>query len=324
MKKAFEQNVSRVKPRVRLATMFTEVSEPSAKVEPASSAEAAPVEADLAAEIKARAERNRAPRATAQESVTRSLLGEALAPPPVSAPAAKAEPREEWVEVQTPPAPVPDVSERRERLKERLKAVRENPRPQPLPATVAETGVIAVERISTIQQELHQVRAQNLSLTQELEVLKRTAERATEEARMRMDEARRLSEEMAGRVKLLQDLETELSALESERDEVLLALQETRRVVDSANTERQQLTMALAEKDKALADSLTEEERLATELEEAKEESARHRQSVESLVQEKETLARQVADLSRERTELLDARKALEAVHRALSHAVSR
>jgi len=39
---------------------------------------------------------------------------------------------------------------------------------------------------------------------------------------------------------------------------------------------------------------------------------------------ERDTLARQVADLTAERAELLEARKALESVHRALTEAARR
>jgi len=106
-----------------------------------------------------------------------------------------------------------------ERLKARLKAVRENPRPEPLPASVSEAGLRAVERINALQAELNRVKGLNLTLTQELEAARRQSEKATEEARLRMDEARRLSAEMEGRVKLLGDLERELAALEGERDE---------------------------------------------------------------------------------------------------------
>jgi len=45
---------------------------------------------------------------------------------------------------------------------------------------------------------------------------------------------------------------------------------------------------------------------------------------VEALAAERDTLARQVADLTAERAELLEARKALESVHRALTEAASR
>jgi chromosome segregation ATPase len=248
------------------------------------------------------------------------------------APKAKAraafEPPREVVEVQAPLPPAfedgagPDS--RRERLKERLKAVRENPRPEPLPETVAEAGVLAVERISALQTEVTKVRAVNLALSQDLEAQRRQSERATEEARLRMDEARRLSSEMDQRAKLLADLERELASLEGERNESLLALQEARAALDAGETDKDALRREIEKRDGALAESLSEEERLASELESAHEAASLLRRSVDSLRQERETLARQVSDLTRERAELLEARKALEAVHRALSQAASR
>jgi hypothetical protein len=176
-------------------------------------------------------------------------------------------------EVQTAPVelPGPDASERRDRLRERLKAVRENPRPEPLPETVAEAGVLAVERIAALQTELAKTRAMNLALSQDLEAARRQAERATEEARLRMDEARRLSAEMEGRVQLLSDLEKELSALEGERNEALLALQEARASIEASEREKFELREAVATKDRELESSLQEEERLAGELEAAHE-----------------------------------------------------
>ncbi|WP_375742982.1 hypothetical protein [Corallococcus interemptor] len=229
------------------------------------------------------------------------------------------------VEVQTPAPPREDDSEsRREKLKARLKAVRENPRPEPLPATVAEAGQRAVERITHLQAELTKLKALNLTLTQDLEVARRQAEKATEEARLRMDEARRLSAEMEGRVKLLADLERELASLEGERDEALLSLQESRQALQAAAKEHEALEQVVTKGKQALADSLAEEERLAVELEGAKDESASLRRAVETLQGERDVLAQQVASLTAERAELLEARKALESVHRALSQATVR
>ncbi|WP_233591472.1 hypothetical protein [Corallococcus sp. AB011P] len=229
------------------------------------------------------------------------------------------------VEVQTPAPPREDDSEsRREKLKARLKAVRENPRPEPLPATVAEAGQRAVERITHLQAELTKVKAANLTLTQDLEVARRQAEKATEEARLRMDEARRLSAEMEGRVKLLADLERELASLEGERDEALLSLQESRQALQAAAKEHEALEQVVTKGKLALADSLAEEERLAVELEGAKDESSSLRRAVETLQGERDVLAQQVASLTAERAELLEARKALESVHRALSQATVR
>jgi hypothetical protein len=217
-----------------------------------------------------------------------------------------------------------DPRARRERLKARLKAARENPRPEPLPPTVAEAGVLAVERISILQAELTKVKALNLSLTQDLEGARRQAEKATEEARLRMDEAHRLASEMEARAALLSEMEKELAALEAERDEALLALQEARQTIEAASHEREELKGEVSKREQALSDSLAEEERLADELENARGDAAGLRRSMDAMTIERDTLARQVSELTTERIELLEARKALEAVHRALSQAAAR
>ncbi|MBI3184386.1 MAG: extensin-like protein [Myxococcales bacterium] len=334
MKKAFDQNVSRAKPRLRLGAIFPEAASAQAELqgsEPASAAPPAPKEeavlrapqpepeAVLAVEVKARAERSRSPKLPAVEAVKRALFE--------GPPRATAEPPSPMVEVQTPAPladPAQDARERREKLRERLAAVKENPRPEPLPPTVAEAGVLAVERISSLQAELSKLKALNLSLTQDLESARRQSERATEEARLRMDEAKRLSAEMEARAKLLLELERELESLEGERDEALLALQESRRSLDAAAKEQDALKAEIGKRDQALAESLAEEERLASELEQAHRDADGLRRSADALRGERDTLARQVADLTRERSELLQARKALQEVHRALAQAVVR
>ncbi|MFL5319328.1 MAG: extensin-like protein [Myxococcaceae bacterium] len=240
------------------------------------------------------------------------------------------EPPNHMVEVQTeaPPSPAqleelsPDV--RRERLKERLKAVRENPRPEPLPATVAETGIRAVERISVLQTEVGKLKALNLALTQDLEAARRTAEKATEEARSRMEEARRLTQQMEERARLLSELERELQSLEGERDESLLKLQEARQSLDASAKEKESLNAEIAKRDAALQESLSEEEKLAADLEAAHEDASTLRRGLDAVTVERDTLARQVSELTAERAELMEARRALEAVHRALANAAAR
>ena len=136
-----------------------------------------------------------------------------------------------------------------------------------------------------------------------------------------MDEAKRLSSEMEGRVTLLSELERELESLEGERNESLLALQESRQVLELRERENHGLVETVAKKDQEISDSLAEEERLAAELEVAQETMGALRRGSDALKGERDTLARQVSELTRERAELLEARKALEAVHRALSSA---
>ena len=368
MKKAFDANVSRAKPRVRLGAFGgggESVAQESAALDAAVEAIAEQVarsenNPDLTSALRSR-QLARTSRVTASEALLQAIEApsDAVSSPPTArviehtteifearvdqgepAPVVEAvkkpveappvmhtrnhaEAPATVTEVQAPPsAPVElEQGERRERLRERLRAVRENPRPEPLPETVAEAGVLAVERISALQSELTKSRAMNLALAQDLEAARRQAERATEEARLRMDEARRLSSEMEGRVKLLSDLERELESLESERNEALLALQESRQALDAGAGEKVELQNELLKRDADLNESLAEEERLASELESAQESMSGLRRAADALKGERDTLARQVSDLTRERAELLEARKALEAVHRALSQA---
>ncbi|MER2562098.1 MAG: extensin-like protein [Myxococcaceae bacterium] len=360
MKKAFDANVSRARPKLRLGAMLGTSEGPSISQETVESLAQAvaqepvipsreePVDLSqalkakltarafkpTAAEVLSSALQTEAPAPVAHVAVVEQVAVEAVQAPEVvmaqpkpvvvthtvkAAVEAPAEVRE----VQTAPleAPMPDATDRREKLRERLKAVRENPRPEPLPETVAEAGVLAVERIAALQSELAKTRAMNLALSQDLEAARRQAERATEEARLRMDEARRLSAEMEGRVTLLADLEKELASLEGERNEALLALQESRQAIEAGELEKHELRESLTAKDHELEASLQEEERLASELEAAHEAMGGLRRSADALKSERDTLARQVSDLTKERAELLEARKALEAVHRALAKA---
>lgn len=371
MKKAFDQNVSRAKPRVKLGSpdLEAEAGSPAATTEDeawvyevaaqvagqARVADAPPGPLPTARELMSAASKPPAPTPAAEPTsrarVEATLRGAADAPragsrpaPPMQAAPVKArapvaspptarsttavrsEPARAPASREVRPAPLSsdDIGARREKLRERLRNVREHPRPEPLPTNVAAAGVLVVERISQLQTELAALKAHNAALQHDLDVARRTAERATEEARARVEEARRLAAQMEERSGLLAELERELQSVEGERDEALLAVQEARTRAAAERDQREQLGTALGKKDAALAESLVEEERLATELEAFRDESQLLRRSVEALSAERDTLARQVSDLTAERAELLEARKALESVHRALTEAVAR
>ncbi len=329
MRKAFDANVSRAKPRVRLGLLSAaaEVEPPTVSPDAVEALAQQVVEESpptLQATLKLRRAEKES-RVAEVEAFTRALEAEEAAQA-VEAEVAHAAPPAELTEVQTAPPPHLEelpVEERRARLKERLVAAKQNPRPEPLPDTVAEAGVLAVERISALQTELAKARAMNLALAQDLEAARRQSERATEEARIRMDEARRLASEMEGRMTLLSELEKELESLEGERNESLLALQDTRGALEQREKEKHELMELVAKKDAEISESLAEEERLAGELERTQDGMTGLRRSADALKTERDTLARQVSELTRERAELLEARKALEAVHRALSSAAA-
>lgn len=338
MKKAFDDNVSRAKPRVKLNAFAPAGGMDSSAAEVEESVPTSSAESDLSAEVKARAGRAKALKPASAEAIQNAFQS-FEAPPselPVTTSAStyqNGKSATNGSKVSSPkgvsakaPASDPkstssdqDPVARRVRLKERLRAVRENPRPEPLPATVAEAGVLAVERISVLQTELSQLKALNLALTQDLEGARRQAERATEEARSRMEEARRLTTEMEGRAKLLVDLERELAGLEEERDEALLSLQDSRQAMEASRKDHEQLREEIVKRDVAAAESLAEEERLCAELEGARADATALRKTLETLTSERDTLARQVSELTTERMELLEARKALESVHQALT-----
>src|SRR5688500_13564777 len=73
MKKAFEQNVSRAKPRVRLGALTGLLQTPQSAVEAEPTAQAPTAAPARAAEGRARIERARAPRPTASEAVSAAL-----------------------------------------------------------------------------------------------------------------------------------------------------------------------------------------------------------------------------------------------------------
>lgn len=175
MKKAFDENVSRARPRLRIG-LFTEAVEAAAE-------------------------------ALAAHAGGGGAVSEAESTPPPSA-ATVAPPAA--MEQQPLRREVPDSHSVRhtEEIRPRVRAVEENGPPQP-----------RAERISSLQAELQKVKALNLALSQDLEAARAQAEKATEEARIRMEESRRVSAEIQGRAQLLEVLERELSSIEAECDD---------------------------------------------------------------------------------------------------------
>ena len=167
MKKAFDQNVSRARPRLRLDA-FTEALEAAAEA-------LSPVEGE---ETKVEGE----------ETTVENESAPIAPPPPPN--------------LGHPPDPHPP---------RRLRAVGEI-----LPAA------LGPDRLASLQADLQKMKALNLALTQDLEAARRQAEIASEEARLRMEESRRVTAEMQGRARLLDMLEQELSSLEAEYDEAVM------------------------------------------------------------------------------------------------------
>ncbi len=109
----------------------------------------------------------------------------------------------------------------------------------------------------------------------------------------------------------------------SDNYEALLSLQESRQALEASGKEKQALEV---EWPSATSRSPTAFQKKSGCPPSWKRRTTRRQGCVDRSMRysERDTLARQVADLTRERAERLEARKALESVHRALSQAVER
>jgi len=225
VKKSFDQNVPKLRPRLKWqATTNTAPENVETTPPPAENNPHAAV-ANLAAAVRNKtALREEAPltavealrKAIGEESPSSMLDSPAAvaspvvaAPPVVAAspaaipptaaesPAAAASPAA--LSASSAPALEQELAERRMRLKERLRAARETPGFIPLPPTAFQAGELAVERIAQLQIEISKLRDENLQLTQSLEAARRRAEEATETARMRVEEMEHVSNDMEER-----------------------------------------------------------------------------------------------------------------------------
>lgn len=163
----------------------------------------------------------------------------------------------------------------------------------------------ARERGERLASELTRARADLDGVVAEVERRRRDQSEAT----ARLGEARAL----------LATLEIEMAALEEERGEALLAVGALR-AADSARVE--QLTRTSEDLDGArrqLAELRSERAELLRELEAEEVESASLRRKVAQLDAEKSHLEADLSEASRSRSALADSRKALEEVHRVLA-----
>ena len=349
MRKAFDANVSRAKPRLRLGALTSAgVIDPAQEVlgHPAQQAALAMVEHatakandheqhhhhQVAVQEAASFAAPPATAASVQEKIAAHLAQATLSPQASAAPPqevvtetviAPKPTRVSEARVQEPPAPVAlDSRERREKLRERLKAATARVEPsQPTPQSPAEARTSALSLIAQLRTQLEDSQRMTAALSKDLEQTRAELARAAEEARARTGEAARMAEEVAQRAKLIEELGREMASLESERDDTLVQLQGTRAQLEQQGVSQKDLEGKLAAREAELAETLTEEERLAAELENRNAELRAAQQAIAGLSEEREKLARQVSELTRERADLLDSQKALDEIHRALAEA---
>ncbi|HEX9242598.1 MAG TPA: hypothetical protein VF875_09185 [Anaeromyxobacter sp.] len=226
------------------------------------------------------------------------------------------------------PAPATDVHSRRERLEKIKRKVAEAARPQPrvhpIPADPARAAESVLGLVRDLEAELVRAREREEALRGDLDDSRRELSRAATEGRTAVERLDVTEKELEEKRSVLSDLLGEMQALEEERDESVRRAQALAALDEERAKLLEDLGRRADEETRLRAEREAEVERLSEELRFAGTEGARLRAAVGELARERDTLGADLDLALAERDELAEAKKALEAVHAALSQARAR
>jgi hypothetical protein len=348
MRKAFDTNVPKLRPRLKSSVVADEAG---AGAHAANGAETATGVETEAMEPASR---------DVLEEVLDEATNDAASPPvarmePVPAAPATEEPPEppapaRWQPATASPAPVapaasvaepraaaqsipgldesPDVQSRRERLLKIKRRVAAAARPAPsmpaLPETPARAGESALALVRDLEAQLQRAREVELALRADLDQARTELARGAAEARRAAERLAAVEKQVEEKRAVLEEMLAEMGALEEERDGAVARAQ----ALTALDEERQTLLDGLAtraeDSEKKRAEAEAEVARLGAELHERATDAARVRAALAQVTRERDDLARDAAEARKERDELAEARKALEQVHEALATARTR
>jgi hypothetical protein len=351
MRKAFDTNVPKLRPRLKSSVVADEAG---AGAHAANGAETAtgveteamePASRDVLEEVHDEATNDAAsPPVARMEPVPAAPATEE--PPEPPAPPAPAR----WQPATASPAPVapaasvaepraaaqsipgldesPDVQSRRERLLKIKRRVAAAARPAPsmpaLPETPARAGESALALVRDLEAQLQRAREVELALRADLDQARTELARGAAEARRAAERLAAVEKQVEEKRAVLEEMLAEMGALEEERDGAVARAQ----ALTALDEERQTLLDGLAtraeDSEKKRAEAEAEVARLGAELHERATDAARVRAALAQVTRERDDLARDAAEARKERDELAEARKALEQVHEALATARTR
>jgi chromosome segregation ATPase len=299
MRKAFETNVPRLKPRLRSSFDSGPAGEQASF--DSGPAEGGPYALD---------ER------PVNEAVTAPAPAPARAAPVRSAIAAAA---------AAPARQAGDVVSRRDRL-EKIKrrvaeAARPAPRHAPVPGDPARAAESVLSLVGELESEVSRAREREEALRTDLDGVRTELSRAAAEGRSATERLTAAEKELQEKRSVLTELLAEMEALEQERDEAVRRAQ----ALSSLDEERarilEDVTRKADEEAKLRADREAEVERLGEELRTSAADGARLRTAVGELARERDQLAGELDRIRSERDDLASAKRALEQVHAALAQA---
>jgi chromosome segregation ATPase len=299
MRKAFETNVPRLKPRLRSSFDSGPAGEQA-------SFDSGPAQGGPYAQDER----------TVIEAVT----------PQAPSPARAAPVRAAITEAAAAPArQAGDVVSRRDRLEKIKRRVAEAARPAPrhalVPGDPARAAESVLSLVGELESEVSRAREREEALRTDLDVARAELSRAAAEGRSATERLTAAEKELQEKRSVLTELLAEMEALEQERDEAVRRAQ----ALSSLDEERarilEDVTRKADEEAKLRADREAEVERLGEELRTSAADGARLRTAVGELARERDQLAGELDRIRSERDDLASAKRALEQVHAALAQA---
>jgi DNA repair exonuclease SbcCD ATPase subunit len=354
MRKAFDTNVPKLKPRLRTAMVVVSEAEsapetpderaglidmpsPLAAVSVAAAKEASP-DPKQAAQTEPIENRAHSPVAdeTSVSPAESELQQEKILEFPVekeleARPKPQAAPSSRLtapVLAATPLSPAGDMESRRERL-EKIKrkvteAARTEVRIEPAPEDPAQAAESVMGLVSDLETQFSRSRDMEKALRIDLEEAKTELARAATEGRVAAERLGKAEAQLTEKRKVLEEMLAEMNALEEERDQSVRRVQMLAAQDEERGRLLDELESRCAELEKELSESKAEDERLAGELEECMADNAHLRAVLSEVTRERDGLAKNMEHLIKERDELTESKKALEKVHQALAQARAR
>jgi hypothetical protein len=221
-----------------------------------------------------------------------------------------------------------DVLARKERLdkikRKVAEAARPQPRVQPVPADPARAAESVLGLVRDLEVELVRAREREDALRGDLDEARRELGRAVGEGRSAVERLQAAEKELDEKRGVLKELLGEMQALEEERDASVHRAQALATLDEERARLLEELGRRADEEARLRGEREAEVERLSEELRLAGAEGARLRGAVGDLARERDQLLAELDRTRGERDDLAEAKRALEAVHAALAQARAR
>jgi chromosome segregation ATPase len=314
MRKAFDANVPKLKPRLKTVAAASTLPLES-RVEDAPPVVRAPEAAAPTMAAIARAAEARLEAAASAPVTVIEPAATAMAPAPGRAPQAYAPEGD-------------DLEARRERLDKIKRRVAEASRPrvrtEPAPGDPSRAAAQVLGLAHDLEAELANAREREAALRADLDATRTELARTAGEGREALARAAAVEAELEEKRVVLGDMLAEMTALEAERDEALRRAQAMAGIDEERARLLEEVSRRADEEAAGRSERAAEVERLTEELRDLGADAARLRGALAETARERDGLAAELESSRRDREELNAAKRALEQVHTALSQARAR